>query len=567
MAEIVLPFPVGGVVRVGGAESQAEQTCYNALNVRPIDSIAGRMRGGGRPGIEKVFQRTTGSEIWMLNTCRFLEDEHNKSKLIWSSGGQIFMETDNGDDYELIISAATLSRFNPICSVERAGKLYIANSGRSPSGNWVTIGNTAAGGGHVTTALRTSGTWSRHVALDYNSTSVARSSSAEVAARLSYDGVPLIFDPAARTLTNLTASAGTVPTGCSICVLYRDRLVLAGDYANPQQWYMSQSGDPTNWDYALQTATAPVSGTTSKAGMIADPVTALAPHSDLCMIMASRTTLWILRGDPVKGSLDNISFDIGIISQNAWCHTADGWMCFLSADGVYVMPNQCSQSLPERLSRLKIPEELIDVDPTMYAVSMAYDIRDVGVHLWLTSLVEGLESQHWWIDWQNKSFWPVEVPLEKQPTAICQRRDRPDLASSVTLGCADGYIRRHNRAALDDDGDDITSYVYFTPMAMTGTDEMILHSISAKLAEGTADIAWSLHTGGTVEEALASSSRRSGIWSTNGGTELNKRPTRFKIQGAAIVLKLAPVVVNTKWSIEQVTVDVEKIACGSGGCK
>lgn len=566
MAEIVLAFPVGGIVRLNGYEAQSPDTCYDAINVRPIDSIGGRMRGGGRPGMEKVFSQTTGSEIWMLNTCRYYEDQHNKSKLIWSSNGQIYMENEHGNGYNLIISASTLSRFNPISSQERSGKLYIANSGRSPSGDWVTIGNSATGGGHVNLAPRTLGTWGRAIQPEYRGDAISRSTSTEIATRLAYDGAPLIFDPAAGTLTTMVATAGTEPTGCSIIALYRDRLVFAGDYLNPQQWYMSAMSDPLDYDYGVEGATAAVSGATSRAGVIADPVTAIAPHSDLCMIMASRTTLWIMRGDPVSGTLDNISYDIGIISQGAWCHTADGWMCFLSADGVYVIPNQCGQSSPERLSRAKIPEELLDIDPTMYAVSMAYDIRDVGVHLWVTSLVEGLESQHWWIDWQNKSFWRVEVPLEKQPTVVCQRRDRPDLASSVMLGSSDGYIRRFNRDATDDDGDEFSAYVLFSPTVGMGTQELIAKSISAKLAAGSADITWHIYAGETVESALSASARRSGTWSTNGGTELSKGRCRLNIRAAAIVLKLEPTDPQTIWSIEQVTLDAEQVKCGAGGC-
>ncbi|MCC7407392.1 MAG: hypothetical protein IT442_04930 [Phycisphaeraceae bacterium] len=52
---IPLMFPVKGIVRGASFREQEELTCYDALNVRPHDSIERRRRGGQRTGQAKYF--------------------------------------------------------------------------------------------------------------------------------------------------------------------------------------------------------------------------------------------------------------------------------------------------------------------------------------------------------------------------------------------------------------------------------------------------------------------------------------------------------------------------------
>lgn len=52
---IPLMFPVRGIVRGPSFRDQEEGTCYDALNVRPHDSLERRRRGGQRTGQDKYF--------------------------------------------------------------------------------------------------------------------------------------------------------------------------------------------------------------------------------------------------------------------------------------------------------------------------------------------------------------------------------------------------------------------------------------------------------------------------------------------------------------------------------
>ncbi len=62
-----IQFPLGGLDRRGAYRSQAPYTTMDCLNVRPKASIAGRERGGSRPGLVLSHIDDLGSEV------RFLE--------------------------------------------------------------------------------------------------------------------------------------------------------------------------------------------------------------------------------------------------------------------------------------------------------------------------------------------------------------------------------------------------------------------------------------------------------------------------------------------------------------
>jgi hypothetical protein len=66
---ISLKFPFGGVHRRSAVQSQPPFTTPDALNTRPYDAIAQRLRGGSRPGLLKTHytQLGSGNPVRMLN--------------------------------------------------------------------------------------------------------------------------------------------------------------------------------------------------------------------------------------------------------------------------------------------------------------------------------------------------------------------------------------------------------------------------------------------------------------------------------------------------------------------
>lgn len=70
---VQLQFPVGGLSRVTSYQSQPPFTTYDACNVRPVDSLDRRTRGGSRPGVNKEYYELLGSgnPIRMLGSVTY----------------------------------------------------------------------------------------------------------------------------------------------------------------------------------------------------------------------------------------------------------------------------------------------------------------------------------------------------------------------------------------------------------------------------------------------------------------------------------------------------------------
>ena len=379
---------------------------------------------------------------------------------------------------------------------------------------------------------------------------------------------PKIYDPVADTLvrwrakTQVSATVsikmGSVPAGCPLIAHWRDRLVLAGALKYPHQWYMSRQGDPLDWRYGDEDFGSAVSGANADAGQVGEPITALIPHSDDCLIFGCSTSLWTMRGDPTVGTsnLDQLSREFGIISKAAWCYDATGYLWFLSRDGIYRMQPGCG-STPLSISREMMPEELLNINPATVTVTMAYDVRHRGIHVYLVD--SSGPDTHWWIDTAltsgNKpaaAFWPVAFATEDhEPFSLFARRNYSSAESWVYLGGRDGYIRRFDDTVEQDDGANaIASYCYIGPFpASPTTVESVLVELQADRAKNSGNITWSIYEGSTPEEAfLNSTARETGTWDAD-HQSLSEHP---RVRGNSFFLKVSNAASNSEWAIESI---------------
>lgn len=388
---------------------------------------------------------------------------------------------------------------------------------------------------------------------------------------------PKVYDLRANTLALLTPTAGYVPLGCPLVCRYRQRIVWAGADHQPHIWYMSRSGDPLDYDYSLglDDGGRAIAGTSSEQGVIAEPITALAPVGDDYLIFGCKRSLWIMRGDPgLGGRIDNLSQTVGIVARKAWCILPGGGFLFLAHDGLYLTGGQ----EPVPFSEHAVPDEWRSVENTDY-VSMAYDSIDHGVHLFLTKSTT-TATRHWWIDINNKSFWPVDFgSTSHEPQASMEPEDAEQWGG-VLMGGRDGYIRRFSRGAVNDDGTEIDAYILYGPILLGGHGyyEGILQELVGILAEASGDVNWAVFTGNTHEAAntetvptlfgayvvdesdnnlvdesdnyvRASATRdRQGVWTD--GLNFTARPN---MSGASFVLKLySPDTMTEHWAIEEI---------------
>jgi len=330
-----LLWPAAGVDRSLPFQDQPPYSTPFAVNVRLRDAAEHRQRGGSRPGMVRAYRYRLGLEggspVNLLVQWQSSVDDPAPSTAI-SAGGKLYFRRGYGNQPFTEVNMVGL-RLNPMGHLEataRGHTLYIANYGigcfplRLPGGG--------------TTALQ-------------------------------WGSLPL---------------KGTVPGQCHLVAIYHDRMVLAGYPEN--MWYMSRLGEPRDWkfDDDPEDPARAIEGVSSDAGVLADALTALIPWRDETLLFGCERSLWVLQGDPgYGGRIENVSYDIGILGPQAWCRVPTGELVFLSRDGLYAL-SPAGLGTPVALSRDRLPTDLLDTDPTEYAVQLAYDTAQRGIHIFRT---------------------------------------------------------------------------------------------------------------------------------------------------------------------------------------
>lgn len=503
-----LRWPILGVSKRLALQYQAPYTTPDAMNVRGDDSLTGRERGGSRPGLVKAYaEQISGAS----NPVRLVADVTYVSgglpvvKLVASANGVLYYDA-SGTMTAVGGTPPTLASGRQLCAAEHLQKLYITSS---------------SSGGNI-----------------------------------------CVFNPVANTLAAISATAGTAPTGKTIIARFRDRLVVAGDGTG--DWFMSRQGVPTDWDYGADDSEAcAVAASNSDAGSVAEPITALIPHTNQCLIFGAVNSVWILTGDPNSGGrISRLSDAVGIISQGAWCYDSEGYLWFLSLDGLYMMPPGCGDT-PISVSRERLPEDLQNINRTTHTVNMAYDARHRGIHIFVSKNTAGATS-HYWIDTKitltgdsanrTVAFWPQSFQSDHEPFAILARRDTPQTSplSPVLLGGRDGYVRQFSTLAAQDDGSNaITSYCDIGPIPLAPPgSEGRLDEVQVVTASASGDLDLAVRVGKTAQEAVAASAFETYEMNT-AGLNATVRP---RARGQSAVLRVSNGESNAAWSLEDISV-------------
>lgn len=374
---------------------------------------------------------------------------------------------------------------------------------------------------------------------------------------------PKVYDPAAGALSiwsDTTGVAGAaVPSGCKIVALYRDRLILAGDSQAPHVLYMSRQGDGHDFNFGADDddvgRAMPLQ--TTEAGRPGEPITAIIPYIEDYVIVGATNSIWIIRGDPAEGGskLTRLTDKAGIVSETAWCFGPLGELYILSTDGLYFIPP--GGGPPQSLSKEKLPRELIRLSASLYSISMAYSSTGRGVHIYLSG-EEARQERHWWFDFETKSFWPWTFQSAHDP--MCSEVYAPSANADATeaavlMGCRDGYIRRFDDTAENDDGSEIPSYVLYGPIFLGDRyrEGMLLELIGVT-AEKSGEVDWEVFVGKTPEDALRLETFACGTWD-KAGLNFKARP---RARGGAFFLGISNNVANRAWALESVLVVVDQ---------
>jgi hypothetical protein len=271
----------------------------------------------------------------------------------------------------------------------------------------------------------------------------------------------------------------------------------------------------------------------------------VALTEDYC-VFSGESEFYLQRGDPgIGGIMGNISRKIGIGSRTAYCRIPDGSVIFLSRDGVYRFHS--SQPFPENISRENLPLDLIDVvQNTDNIVTLEYDIRFGGVHIYVTPKTAG-PTTHYWFHWATRSFWTMAFGSRSHdPFAVTFDAK----ANTVVLGCRDGYLRHYSAAASDDDGTAIAKTVDYGPIPLNRGLAAVADSLLIILDDGSDDVSWTFRSGKSPEEAYAAASRASGTASAG----VNYRQS-VRHYGAWGFLRLSTTSA-VRWAVESIKLRV-----------
>jgi hypothetical protein len=400
--------------------------------------------------------------------------------------------------------------------------------------------------------------------------------------RLVIDGVAADDDVDLEWRIVRTTNRPIVPVGCFGISRYRGRAVLYGDPLDPNEVYMSRIGDETDWEFGNDDSGAAVKFSASEACEVGDAVKAFIPYADQYALIACRSSVWRLTGDPVGGgSISAISYTIGIATTSSWCQGEKvGEVFILSRDGgLYATSINCPSCELVRVSGLVIPQELVGIKDEQTEVAMVYDVDNRLIHIFLCpkeSGVDGTRSVHWVFDVDTKGFFKQSFARRENVPAIALWY--PGLSehdSGVLLSTKYGDLVRFSPTALRDcanrlysvqsSSTTISNYILLGPMPLGvgPRDFGSVDEISAVLAYGSEDVDYEIYTGRTAEEAVlnavaGTSPAASGTFSSSDYGDISDYP---RVQGGAYVLKIIGSSTGY-WAMESIPVSVTPLGTG-----
>ncbi len=330
------------------------------------------------------------------------------------------------------------------------------------------------------------------------------------------------YDVEADEVKDWTATEGTLPANGldrpRLIERWNGRIVLSGIQSDPHLWFMSKMGDPTDFDYnpTYTTNTQAVAATSSQIGGLPEAVVGLVPWTDDVLLILCEHSIWRLSGDPMMGGqLDLLTDSFGGSWGRAWCKDGHGRVYILSslgdvrritADGVepVAMSREVEGGLmsPTRVITPLNPDR-IDFDKNL--VRMEWSQQEEGVYVWITPIDSKRGSLNMFWDAIANAWWPDRYgDGDLYPRAVHTYDGDEGDDRVILLGGRDGYIRKIDPMAVDDDGEDIESYVVMGPIPVQNPGApYTVSSIHGVLGSGSSTVEARLLLAETEERAIA----------------------------------------------------------------
>ncbi len=508
-------FPKAGIDNAGPffsqkprqvGEEEWARSAASANNVRGFEPVSKRSRGGSRSGLSKYFPlQVAGTEFIVQDLNTLVTDQTVQT----SQSGRI-------------VTVVAVSQGNIFYAVsgDTVWSVPTNLTGNVPPLNYTGVMQSAANNQKLYFADGTN--W-------------------------------VFFDPHLTTVNTWTATAGTLPVDVDgntprLIATWRGRTVLSGLLLDPQDWFMSAVGDPTDWDYAplSTTPTQAIAGQNAPQGLIGDVVTALVPYTDDILIVGGDHSIYMFTGDPMAGGqIDLVTDAVGFAWGQAWCKDPYGTVYFMSNKvGIYALqPGQKPQRISQGIEQLLLP-----IDTGLNVIRLLWDDRFQGLHVFCTLVDSPGATTHFFFEQRTGAWWTdTFANTNHNPIACCTFDGNLTSDRISLLGGWDGYVRAIDPDATDDDGTPIASSVVIGPLLTQDLDSILLKDMQMILGVGSGNVRYDVYVGQTAELALASTAVESGTWGSSPSPR--NLTTYIRRSGWAIYVKLSS---SVAWNMEAI---------------
>lgn len=364
-------------------------------------------------------------------------------------------------------------------------------------------------------------------------------------------------------------STGDFPDGGSnIGCLFNGRIFM-NDMYHPHHWYCTRAGDPLDLDTSQTDEQTAMSSQTAFAGKVGDIVTTFAPYKDMYLVIGTVSELWLLRGDPFSGDLFNITRGDGIFSPDSWVFDDAGNFYYVGLNGVYKLSadafikggnpvNLIAQVAPKLMQDLALNRRTdrvtVSYNKTENELYVTAVLKD---GTWSTSLCFDLSVD-------PPSLYPDSYATNAVPASLYFMDSFKQSERALLFGGQDGYIRKFDLTAKDDDNGDtdsaISSYVVIGPLELSQEvrGKGVIREIVIDLSEDTDGLTWSLYVEDSAEKVIdnikdAATPFATGTYSSGG----HQVSIRERINAAWFAIKLSNSADTESWSVEGIELDIE----------
>lgn len=354
-------------------------------------------------------------------------------------------------------------------------------------------------------------------------------------------------------------TGGSIPQSCQICCMWRDRLVLARPEYAPHTWYMSVTGQYTNFDSdpVVYGDAAAAFGSTSTGANIGDPIRALMPFNDDILVFGCDGSLVRLSGDPNRGgTLDVVSASVGVQGPLAWTQADDGSIYFVGPAGFYRM---LPEGLPERISTGRMDSVFRQItNTTDYRIVCQWDRENDGCWIFVTpKTVSGGTYTHYFYSRATDGFFPIRYATYNHNPLCAHYYDGPSPTDRVMLlGGRDGYIRKPVQTAVTDDSSAISSECWIGPIrpyedaqsAVLTELELVMGELSGTFNAVIEVFAAQGDYEGTLTPAASNGARKLSITLSSGGRATKRL---MRLTGNTFYFKISNTTGSAGWNFEK----------------